>query len=402
MANAHSNKWPTNVVVAGAGVAGLEAIIALRALAGDGVNITLLAPEHDFVYRPLSVGEPFALGAATRIPVADLASQFDLELRRDGLASVDTDAHTVELKNGETLHFDKLIVATGARQAPAYSHALTFRGHEDVETVHGLVLDVEGGYVQQLAFVVPTGVAWSLPLYELALMTAQRAQEMSVSVDITFVTPEERPLAVFGPQAGADVGKLLEEAGITIYCSRSTEIPTKGTLVLHPGGEQIAAQRIVTLPVMEGRHLKGLPADSKGFLPIDRHARVGGVADVYAAGDGANFPLKQGGIACQQADAAAEHIAREAGIPIEAHPFRPVLRGKLLTGRDPHYMSHDVSGMTGGEDLVDEHILWWPPTKVAGRYLAPYLAGRETGTVAGQDAGEVGEVELRGYEFASR
>jgi sulfide:quinone oxidoreductase len=220
-------------------------------------------------------------------------------------------------------------------------------------------------------------------------------------VELTFVTPEERPLAIFGPQATAGVAKLLADAGIVVHCSRSAEIAQKGTLVLHPSGEQLEVQRIVTLPVVTGRGVKGLPADSKGFLPIDRHARVGGVADVYAAGDGANFPLKQGGIACQQADAAAEHIAHEAGIPIEAHPFRPVLRGKLLTGGDPQYMSHDISGMTGGADQGGEHILWWPPTKVAGRYLAPYLAGRETGTVAPSDA-DLGEVELRGYEFATR
>jgi sulfide:quinone oxidoreductase len=401
MANAQSNQWPVQVVVAGAGVAGLEAVIALRALAGDRVNITLLAPEHDFVYRPLSVGEPFALGAASRIPVAHLAEEFDLDLRRDALASVDSDAHTVTLQNGDTLHFDKLIVATGAQQKPAYSHALTFRGQEDAETVHGLVMDIDGGYSRHITFVVPPGVAWSLPLYELALMTAHRAEEMSVDVELTLVTPEERPLVIFGPKASAEVAKALAEAEITVHCSRSTEIPARGTLVLHPGGEQLTAQRIVTLPVLEGRAVEGLPADSKGFLPIDRHARVGGQADVYAAGDGSNFPLKQGGIACQQADAAAEHIARDAGIPIEPHLFRPVLRGKLLTGRKPHFMSHDVSGMTGGEDAVDEHILWWPPTKVAGRYLSPYLAGRETGTVAAHDA-EIGEVELRGYEFASR
>jgi sulfide:quinone oxidoreductase len=403
MANPHSTRWAVQVVVAGAGVAGLETVIALRALAGDRVNITLLAPEHDFVYRPLSVGEPFALGAAARIPVAELAAEFNLELRLDSLDSVDADAHTVRLGNGDAVHFDKLIVATGAQQEPAYTHALTFRGQEDAETVHGLVLDVEQGYSRQIAFVVPPGVAWSLPLYELALMTAHRAQEMSVDVELTFVTPEERPLAIFGRDASVDVAKLLTDAGITVHCSTSAEIPVKGTLVLRPGGAQLEVQRIVALPVVTGRRVTGLSADSKGFLPIDEHARVNGTVDVYAAGDGANFPLKQGGIACQQADAAAEHIASEAGIPIEAHPFRPVLRGKLLTGRDPHYMSHDVSGMTGGPDMGGEHILWWPPTKVAGRYLAPYLAGRETGTVAPSDADvDVSDIELHGNEFAAQ
>src|SRR4051794_18468732 len=118
MTNAQ-NRWPVHVVIAGAGVAGLEALIALRALAGDRVTITLLAPEHDFVYRPLSVGEPFALGAARRIPVAELTREFKLDLCRDALASVDTDAHTVTLDNGDELHYDKLIVATGAQPRPA-------------------------------------------------------------------------------------------------------------------------------------------------------------------------------------------------------------------------------------------------------------------------------------------
>ena len=401
MANTYSDQRPVKVVVAGAGVAGFEAILALRALAGKRVDITLLSPAHDFVYRPLSVGEPFALGEARRIPVADFANEVGVELRRDELASVDVKAHTVTLGNGEDLQFDKLIVATGAEQKPAFSHALTFRGQEDTEALHGLVQDVEGGYSHSIAFVVPTGVAWSLPLYELALMTAERAQEMSVDVELSLVTPEERPLAIFGPEASADVQRLLDDAGITVYCSRSAAIPVKSTLVLHPGGEQIEAQRIVALPVITGHYVAGLPADGDGFLPIDRHACVGGTEDIYAAGDGTNFPLKQGGIACQQADAAAEHIAHGAGIPIEAHPFRPVLRGQLLTGREPHYLGRDISAMTGARSKTSDHILWWPPTKVAGRYLAPYLAGRETGTVA-PTGDELGEIDLRGYEFASR
>ena len=44
------------VLIAGAGVAGLEAAFALRELAGDRVSVTLLAPNSDFIYRPLAVG----------------------------------------------------------------------------------------------------------------------------------------------------------------------------------------------------------------------------------------------------------------------------------------------------------------------------------------------------------
>ena len=60
-----------------------------------------------------------------------------------------------------------------------------------------------------------------------------------------------------------------------------------------------------------------------------RNCGVRGVDDVYAAGDMTTFPLKQGGIAAQMADAAASAIAVRAGVPVAQHPFRPVIRGLL-------------------------------------------------------------------------
>jgi sulfide:quinone oxidoreductase len=55
-----------DIVIAGGGVAGLEALLGLRAVAGDRVHVTLVAPDPDFTYRPLAVAEPFALGHAHR------------------------------------------------------------------------------------------------------------------------------------------------------------------------------------------------------------------------------------------------------------------------------------------------------------------------------------------------
>ena len=78
------------------------------------------------------------------------------------------------------------------------------------------------------------------------------------------------------------------------------------------------------------------------------------------------FPLKQGGIATQQADAAATAIAARAGAPVEPTPFRPVLRGLLLTGM--------VRAEAGTRPGLDIEPLWWPPAKIVGRYLAPFLA----------------------------
>ena len=406
---------PMHVVIAGGGVAGLEAVMALRDLAGSRVRITLLDPADNFVYRPLSVGEPFALGAPRATSLARFAHDFDCELVHDVVAEVTPELHTVSLQGGDELHYDKLVVALGARRDAAFDHATTFRGQEDVETLHGFVQDVEQGYVKSVAFVVPAGVSWSLPLYELALMTARRAYEMNIELEISFVTPEERVLPLFGPRASADVQAMLADAGIDVRCGYTPEVPRKGVVMLHPSADWIEADRIIALPRVRGRRIPGLPSVDDGFLPIDSFGRIPRVKDVYAAGDGANFPVKQGGIATQQADVLAAHIAREAGVPIDVRPFRAVLRGQLLTGEKPHFMRHDLHAQGAGSDLSTPHLLWWPPTKIAGRYLAGYVAAeeeRERATSAGAGVtrraviAPVGdadsEIPLRGYEFVAR
>jgi sulfide:quinone oxidoreductase len=359
-------------------VAAIEAMLALRDVAGNRVAMTLVAPRDDFVYRPLSVGEPFALGHALALPLATVARDVGAELRQDSLAAVDGDAHTIRLGSGDTVGYDALLVAIGARRTSALQRAHTFRGQEDSESLHGLIQDLEGGYSRRIVFVVPAGVAWSLPLYELALMTAQRAHEMSIpDIELTIVTPEERPLAVFGPAASDDLERMLEAAGIAVETSTRAEVPGSGVVVLHPQGRTLEADRIVALPVTGPIQIDGLPRDRDGFVPVDAHGRVRDTEDVYAAGDGTWFPLKQGGLACQQADAAAEMIAVQAGAELEPEPFKPVLRGELLTGGEPLFVRNDISGAVGDSSKSSGHILWWPPGKVAGAYLAPYLAVRE-------------------------
>jgi sulfide:quinone oxidoreductase len=118
----------------------------------------------------------------------------------------------------------------------------------------------------------------------------------------------------------------------------------------------------------------GLPADADGFVPVDAHSRVEGLEDVYVAGDGADYPVKQGGLATQQADAAAEAIAAALGVPCVPAPFDPVLRGVLLTGSRPVYLRASLGDSEVPPDVAGR-ALWWPPGKIAGRYLSPYLGG---------------------------
>jgi sulfide:quinone oxidoreductase len=244
--------------------------------------------------------------------------------------------------------------------------------------MHGLIQDLEAGYVRRIAFVVPSGASWPLPLYELALMTADRAWESGLDVEISLVTPEASPLGMFGAAASSSVTTLLQAGGITVHAGAHAELPEPGALVLRPGGRRIEADRVVTLPVLDGPSIAGLPHDASGFLLVDRHGRVAGVADVYAAGDATNFAIKQGGIACQQADAAAEAIAAKAGAELTPAPFTPVLRGVLLTEHERRFMRRDASGTSGDRASVGIPPLWWPPTKISGRELSKHLADIDT------------------------
>jgi sulfide:quinone oxidoreductase len=370
-----TNHDPLNVLVAGGGVAGLETIIALRALAGDRLCITLVDPAEDFVYKPLSVVEPFARGAAAHLSLAKVAADFDVDHRRARVARVRATDRTLVTSDGEELPYEALVLALGARREPSYRHAVSFRGQEDSEAVHGLIQDLELGHLHRIAFVVPPGSTWTLPLYELALMTAQRAFDMSAEVELTLITPEHIPLEVFGAEASHEVGELLEAAGIEFEGAAYADVEAPGEIHLRPHGRHVSCDRVVALPTLWGTTPIGVPADERGFVPTDLHCRVRGIDDVYAAGDGTQFPLKQGGVATQQADIVAAGIAQRVGVQVQPQSFTPVLRAKLLTGGKERFLRTDVVGGRDQPSGFSEHALWWPPSKIAGAYLAPYLAG---------------------------
>lgn len=362
------------VLVAGGGVAGLEALIALHDLAGEHVSLTLLAPERQFSYRPMAVAVPFARGRVQRHDLADVARHVGAEIVSGELAGVDPANSTARTTDGRTLAFDSLVVAVGAGAAPTLQHARTWTPELDQEVFGGLLADLEEGYVKRVAFVIPPNVAWPLPAYELALMTAWDARDMGQDdVQVTVYTPEEGPLAIFGSAASDAVRSDLATAGVGLVTG-VVVTEAGGRLTAQPGDLSLEGQSVIALPRAQARSVEGLPTDESGFVLVDEHGRVAGTENVWAAGDAIAYPIKQGGLAAQQADAAAQSIAAAAGADIDPQPFHAVLRGVLLTGRDRHWIRRDLED-SEGEDK--RHALWWPPTKVAGRYLAPYLAAAD-------------------------
>lgn len=361
------------VLVAGGGVAGLETLLALRALAGDLVDLELLAAEPAFWYRPLAVAEPFDAGRAHHFELAGIAEAAAAGFTLGELASVDADSNLARTSQAMEVHYDALVIACGARPRPALAGALTFRGPADTDAYRRLLVEAESGSIGSIAFVVPAPGVWPLPLYELALLTATHLDRHHEQVDLTLVTPETAPLALFGDAASEAVRTLLGSHGIALRTGCYATRYEAGRLELDPG-VTLPAERVVALPRLEGQRILGIPQDSDGFIPTDLSGRVSGLTNVYAAGDITQFPIKQGGIAAQQADNVAEVIAAQAGAAVDRHRFQPVLRGLLFTGSAPRYLRSEPHGAEGTRSTVAGDPLWWPPSKIVGRYLAPFLS----------------------------
>ncbi len=372
---------PPRVLIVGGGVAALEAVLALRAHAGMRVEIELIAPRRELSYPPLDVLEPFGL-APPQIDLADALASLGVRQRRDAVDDVDAREHWVHTAGGAVLHYEALVLAIGARPAAPFPGALVYGDPRSREDFARLLAAADcgprAGFVEQLLFVVPEGVSWPLPLYELAVMTARRLAAAPgagrSAPRIAIATTERAPLELFGGRASGGLLEYLEQLGIAFLPGARVEQVRPGEVHLEPGGRMRRADRVVTVPVLHGPRIEGLPHDADGFVPIDAHGAVRGVSDVYAAGDATDFPIKQGGLATQQADAIAETLAARAGAPLTPAPFRPVLRGMLLTSEQPRYLESDVDGSGGAR--ATETPLWWPPMKVAGRHLAPFLAER--------------------------
>jgi sulfide:quinone oxidoreductase len=364
------------VLIAGGGVGGLEAAIALRDLAGDRVQVEICTGRGDFIYRPFAVGEPYGASRALRYSLQQLAARCDAELRLENVAAVDPAIRCATTHDGAEIPYDYLVVACGARLLWSVPGATNFWGVADEGEMLEVVTRLREGRLRRLVFTAPGGNGWTLPVYELALLAATEISRHAISgTRLTVVTPEESPLRIFGRRASEQVAELLGDNKIEVVTGSHPVKFERGALSVVPGGA-IEADAVVSLPRLEGRRIEGLSYNPARFIPVDEHCRVAGLSHTFAVGDVTDFPVKQGGIATQQADVAAAAIAADLGCGVEAEPLDPILRGVLWTGSTPRYL-YGWRGDGDGETSVASERPPWPvdnPSKLIGRYLTPFLS----------------------------
>lgn len=359
---------PVSVVIAGGGVAGLEAALTLRELLRERVDITLVSAAETFHFRPLGVGTPFGLGAPHEHELAPIARRLGVRFVPGQIAEVRPAEHTVALDDGMRLGYDRLLVAVGAPMRSPGPFGVLFDRGEHAAEFEEVLADLQAGLISHVGFVVNRSVSWPLPAYELALMTAAwGAAARPDGIGVMLVSAEPSPLALFGPAASARVGEVLETARVR-FVGGHDPVLESDTLV-YAANRQLTAERLVVMPETTGPRIPGLP-EVRGFLPVDPWGRVLGAPDVYAVGDAADHAIKQGGLAAQQAAVAAGAIAHDAaGGPAPAVP-RPILRGLLRTVAGPLYLRAAL-GEEPSTSTASPDPLWWPPSKLA----APRLTG---------------------------
>jgi sulfide:quinone oxidoreductase len=365
----------SRILIVGGGIAGLEAAITLREIAGGRVELELCSPREDFVYRPYAVAEPYGASRVHRYDLRELAASIGLRFHLDSIVSVDDSQRRAQTHDGSVLSYDHLILACGSRLVAGVPGAVTFWGVADDRRVLDLVRDLRERRVRRLAFTAPGGSSWVLPLYELALLaTTELARGGIDDASVVVVTPEERPLHLFGRSAADRVAELLGERGIEVIAGAHPVAYDDGRLQIAPGAP-VDADAVLSLPRIEGRRIAGVPHDPDGYVAVDDHGRVLGMSHASAAGDVTSFPVKHGGIAVQQADVVAESIAAQLGCDVAANPFDPVLRGVLWTGGDPLYLSGHLAGGHGETSSATPSPPWAGngQAKVVGGRLTPFL-----------------------------
>jgi sulfide:quinone oxidoreductase len=361
------------VLIAGAGLGGIEAALALDDLAGDLVDVELCDTRSEFIFRPFVVGEPYGAVRSFRYELESLARRCGATFRHGTVATVDAERQRLILESGERLAYDYLVIATGSRMQWAVPGAVTFWGTNEGQ-VSEVFAALRGGRLRRLVLTMPPGYSWALPLYELALFAVTELEKASNGqTQVTVVTPEDMPLEVFGRRAAGQVDALLRERGVEVITAAHPMRFEQGRLRATPARE-IDADAVISMPRFEGRPPDGIPHDGEGFVGIDEHGGVIGLERVYAIGDVTTFPVKQGALATQQADTVAEAVAAAAGAAIEPKPFDPVLRGVLFTGHQPRYLYGRPTGKHGETSSFSERPEGpLREGKLTARYLSPLV-----------------------------
>jgi sulfide:quinone oxidoreductase len=389
----------TVVCVVGAGTAGLEGLLAARQQLGANVELSLIAPEREFRYRPMRAGSLFRPSPERGLAIADLVAQIGATWVVDRASVVREAERSVLTRDGDVVGFDFLLLAPGARSRRALRQGYVWERGADPSFLDQIILDLVAGKVRSVAVAIPRGARWPLPAYELALVLAWTA--MRTDATVTLITAEPKPVGGLGRAATDMVVGELDAAGVETVCGvdlvdapqpdsgprdlggvilvpeRAADEadaligkPTSPARVRLGTGSTAIFDRLISLPTVIGPLIGGVAADAGGFVEVDEALKVCGSQRVWAAGGCIAAALEHSALAAQQADAAIAAIAVANGAGPPRSSGAPELTGILLSGQRDQWLAENPLGT----HEPSTRCLWWPPGRAVGRMLAQRIA----------------------------
>lgn len=307
-------------VVVGGGLAGLESALYLKARLGDQVAVTLISDQPRFVYRPFLTYVTFGLDPDhIHLDLKMIADQQDFRLLLGRVDHVDPARRLVQF-GSQSVAYDSLILATGAAAVeeaiPGLRRGYTVWSEKEMlalrDRLGSAVESPPDSVLTRVVFLVPPGALWTGPIYELALMTATWLTWVGArdSFDLHILTPELRHVEALGEKVHDQLAESLIVRGIRATLGARATAVKRDTVRLGDG-EEVPFDLLINAAVYHGAGLKNdLPVDEKGFYRTRTNTRqIVSDDQIYAVGDGSDYPVKQGFLALLQADAAGEHIA---------------------------------------------------------------------------------------------
>ena len=276
---------PGRIVIVGGGAAGFAAAEMLRRQEFRGDIVMLSDDAAPPVDRP-NLSKDYLAGSAPEdwLPLRPdgfyAEAHIDLRLKTD-VVSIDANARNVVLAGGDTVAYDRLLLATGAEPVrlpiPGADrpHVHTLRSLSDCRAI------IEG--VKGARRVIVIGASF----IGLEAAAALRARELEVHV----VAPEQRPMErVLGPEMGDFVRTLHEEHGVIFHLGDTVAEIDGKRATLKSGGVLEADVVVVGVGVRPRLALAeqaGLVLD-RGVV-VDAYLETS-VPGIYAAGDIARWP----------------------------------------------------------------------------------------------------------------
>ncbi len=397
------------VCVVGGGTAGLEGLLLAHRQLGSAADLCLIAPEREFRYRPMTPDSLFRPAKERGLAIVDIVSEVGSRWVADRAVLVDEAQRSVVTRDGETVTFDFLLLAVGARPRRALRQGCLWARGDDPVFLDQILGELAAGTVRSVAVVVPRGARWPIPAYELALVLAWTVG--GTAAHITLITTEPEPLGALGAAAAEAVAHELEAAGVELItgvevidavgddATRSDlanvilvpelQADAADALIGRPSGSARgqphadstrAFDRLIALPTVDGPSLAGVATDGAGFIEVDTTLKVWGSERAWAAGACVAAGLEHSALAARQADAAIAAIAEQCTDGVAADltipSGAPELTGMLLIGQRDAWLAENPVGTRE----PSTRCLWWPPGRAVGQMLAQHIAAWDPST----------------------